>query len=224
VQTIDQSERTKCPSRTRLEFKKKLTRRRSHRSRAMRSGGSGAAAILLIGASLAEVGAFRLTFGGHGPVMRSGGLYSTASPNQLPAAGIVAVGNTVTRRGFGQFCAFQAAALALRGSPKEVAAEFPRFSSLTQADIESWEELDDGTGLRVKEVSGGLGERAVKDGDKLRVRYSVYLQDGTVVSRGQVGSGAARAEQTAGKRDRDRDRETEKETESTCLMSRLLVE
>ena len=156
----------------------------------MRSGGSGAAAILLIGASLAEVGAFRLTFGGHGPVMRSGGLCSTASPNQLPAA------DTVTRRGFGQFCALQAAALALCGSPKEVAAEFPRFSSLTQADFESWEELDDGTGLRVKEVSGGLGERAVKDGDRLRVRYSVYLQDGTVVSRGQVGSGAAGAEQT----------------------------
>ena len=89
----------------------------------------------------------------------------------------------LTRRSFGRAYFAFGAAIALR-APEGASAEFPRISSLTQADIESWEIKDEG--LRVKEIAGGLGARAVEEGDKLRVRYSVYLQDGTIVSRGQV--------------------------------------
>jgi len=91
---------------------------------------------------------------------------------------------SLTRRSFGRTCFAFGAAIALR-APEKAHAEFPRISSLSQADFESWE-LDDDSGLRVKEIAGGLGARAVEEGDKLRVRYSVYLQDGTIVSRGQV--------------------------------------
>ena len=43
----------------------------------------------------------------------------------------------------------------------------------------------DRSGLRLEDVYAGLGA-ATKDGDRLRVRYTVYLTDGTIVSRGQV--------------------------------------
>lgn len=43
----------------------------------------------------------------------------------------------------------------------------------------------DGSGLRLDDIYAGLGA-ATKDGDRLRLRYSIYLLDGTIVSRGQV--------------------------------------
>jgi hypothetical protein len=43
----------------------------------------------------------------------------------------------------------------------------------------------DGSGLRLDDIYAGLGA-ATKDGDRLRVRFTLYLLDGTIVSRGQV--------------------------------------
>lgn len=42
-----------------------------------------------------------------------------------------------------------------------------------------------GSGLRLDDIYEGLGAET-KDGDRLRVRYTLYLLDGTIVSRGQV--------------------------------------
>ena len=73
------------------------------------------------------------------------------------------------------------AALALR--PRRAAAEFPEVGSIKQADIDTWDEFEGVAGLRSKDVKEGLGV-STKDGDRLRVRFTVYLLDGTVVSRG----------------------------------------
>jgi len=69
---------------------------------------------------------------------------------------------TISRRGL-----FQAAAIgvAVLRAPHEAAAEFPTITSLTQSEIDGWVALDNGEGLRLNDISTGLG-RNTKDGDK----------------------------------------------------------
>jgi len=86
-----------------------------------------------------------------------------------------------SRRVFGHLAL--GAAVALR-APRQASAEFPKISSIKQKDIDEWTELDDGSGLRLYDVYEGLGSNT-KNGDRMRLRYTVYLLDGTVVSRGQ---------------------------------------
>jgi hypothetical protein len=68
----------------------------------------------------------------------------------------------ISRRAIGQL-ALGTALVTLRG--KTASAEFPKISSLTKEDIDSWVELDGDSGLRLKEISAGLGAET-KDGDR----------------------------------------------------------
>ena len=55
--------------------------------------------------------------------------------------------------------------MAVLRAPHEAAAEFPTITSLTQSEIDGWVALDNGEGLRLNDISTGLG-RNTKDGDK----------------------------------------------------------
>jgi len=102
--------------------------------------------------TLQGVGAFRISLPAHAPTMRSG--MSSVTREISPT--------TISRRGL-----FQAAAIgvAVLRAPHEAAAEFPKITSLTQSEIDGWVALDNGEGLRLNDISTGLG-RNTKDGDR----------------------------------------------------------
>jgi hypothetical protein len=126
--------------------------------------------VLLFVCHLVASDAFRVT--GADPLAPS---MKAVGASQQPAP-------RVSRRGLAHFAI--GAAVTLR-APGMAAAEFPRIASVAKGGFDDWVEFDDDLGLQLKEVSEGLGAET-KDGDRLRLRYTIYLLDGTVVSRGSV--------------------------------------
>jgi hypothetical protein len=115
---------------------------------------------LLLGYLLAAVEAFRT------PVGAQNALSNALSNGGQRGSYIIMHAYTsravISRRAIGQL-ALGTALVTLRG--KTASAEFPKISSLTKEDIDSWVELDGDSGLRLKEISAGLGAET-KDGDR----------------------------------------------------------
>ena len=133
---------------------------------------------LLLGYLLAVVEAFRTPFGTQNALSNalskggqrgsyiimhaSGRPSSTESTEKHFTCSPYTSRAVISRRAIGQL-ALSTALVTLRG--KTASAEFPKISSLTKEEIDSWVKLDGDSGLRLKEISAGLGAET-KDGDR----------------------------------------------------------